>query len=181
MSNSPVDIIEEEGSAISWIHHNTISRDMPIFVQRVMIIDVPPPSCQSMVPLPHVEHFVNKDSKVGVSLESCIKLWIDLMPEWTPRGLDVIGDMKDLIKVVVWRDVHSSVTITITHYELILQTRNINIVDGPNKRKTSQTTQWNRETGLPKRFESNPLNNSVGVLFLRSPYQKLSIIRIWLS
>ena len=74
--------------------------------------------------------------------------------------------MKDLIEVVVYRDVHSLVTITIPHHELILQTRDINVVDWPNKRKTPQATQWNRETRLPQRFKSNPLNHGVRVLFL---------------
>ena len=180
MSNSPVDVIhsiKEHGGAISWIHHNTISRDMPIFVQRVMIVDVPPLGCQAMIPLPHIEHFVNKDRKIRVTLENGLKLCIGLLPQWTPRGLDVIGHMKDLIEVVVNRDVHSSVTITIPHHELILQTRNIDVVDWPNKRKTPQATQRNRETRLPQRFKSNLLNHSVRVLFLRSANLELCFSR----
>jgi hypothetical protein len=83
MWNSPIDVIhsiKEKGGAISWIHHNAISGYMPIFVQRVVIVDMPKPGCQPMVALPHIEHFVNKDSKVGVSLENGIKLCIGLLP-----------------------------------------------------------------------------------------------------
>ena len=67
MPNSPVYVIhsiQKNGGAVSWIHDDTVSRDMPFFVQRVMLVDVPPPSCQTMVPLPHKEHFVHKMSKV---------------------------------------------------------------------------------------------------------------------
>ena len=39
---------------------------MPIFVHGVMLINVPPPSHQPMVFLPHEEHLANKVSKVGV-------------------------------------------------------------------------------------------------------------------
>ena len=83
MLNSPIDIIhgiKEEGGAISWIHQYTISPYMPIFVQRVMLVDVPPPRCQPMVTLPHVEHVANKVSKVRVFFENGIKLCIGLLP-----------------------------------------------------------------------------------------------------
>ena len=81
--NSPIDVIysiKEDGSAISWIHNNTINRDMPILVQQVMLVDVPPPSCQPMVPFPHLEHFFHKMRKVGVSLDNGIKFCIGLLP-----------------------------------------------------------------------------------------------------
>lgn len=58
--------------------------------------------------------------------------------------------------------------------------RNINVVDWPNKRKTPQATQWNRETRLPKRLESHLLNHGVRVLLLRSPNLELGFIRILL-
>jgi hypothetical protein len=67
MPNSSVDVIhsiKKDGDAISWIHNDTVSRIMPVFVQRVMLVDVPPPSCQMMVPVPPIEHFVHKASKV---------------------------------------------------------------------------------------------------------------------
>ena len=70
--NSPVDVIhgiKEDGGAISWFHDNTVNKDMLIFVQRVMLVNVPPPSRQPMVSLPHEEHFADKVSKVGFILE----------------------------------------------------------------------------------------------------------------
>jgi hypothetical protein len=45
-----------------------------------MLVDVPPPSCQMMVPVPPIEHFVHKASKVWVSLENDIKICIGLQP-----------------------------------------------------------------------------------------------------
>ena len=70
--------------------------------------------------------------------------------------MDVIGDMEYLIEVIVRRDIQYLVTVTVTHNELIFQLSNINLVDGTNKWKTSQTTQWNTESRLFKRFESDP-------------------------
>ena len=45
--NLPIDVIDgiqQDGGGMSWIHDNAIN------------IDVPPPSRQLMVTLPHVEH-----------------------------------------------------------------------------------------------------------------------------
>jgi hypothetical protein len=36
---------------------------MPIFVERVMVIDVPPPSRQTMVPFLNKEHLASKLGK----------------------------------------------------------------------------------------------------------------------
>ena len=37
---------------------------MPIFVERLTFVDVPQPSRQTMVPLPHKEHLAGKVGKV---------------------------------------------------------------------------------------------------------------------
>jgi hypothetical protein len=71
----------------------------------------------------------------------------------------ILSDNEDLIKIVVGRHVQGTVTVTVTHDKLVFQLRDINIVDGPNKRKTLQTAQWNRETRFVKRFDSNPVND----------------------
>ena len=79
----PLDVIhsiKEDDGVISWVHDNTVNGDVPIFVQRVMFVDVPPPRYQPMVPLPHVEHIFRKVSKVGIFLENGIKLVIGLLP-----------------------------------------------------------------------------------------------------
>jgi hypothetical protein len=42
--NSPIDIfhgIQEDSGAIPWIHHNAVNRYMPIFIEQVMLVDVP--------------------------------------------------------------------------------------------------------------------------------------------
>ena len=115
-----------------------------------MLINMPPPSCETMVPLPHVEYFSRKVSKVMVILEHGIEIHIGLLPQWTPRGVDIIRDRENLIEVVVGGDIQSSVTVTVTHDELIFLSGDINFVDGTNQLKTSQAAQWNRETRLKK-------------------------------
>ena len=57
-----------------------------------------------------------------------------------------MGGMKHFIKVVVRRDIHGTVTVTVTHNKLILQTDDIDLADGPNKRKILQAAQWNRKS-----------------------------------
>jgi hypothetical protein len=45
--NLPIDVIhgiQDYRGGISWIHNNTVNIDMPIFIQRVMFINVPLPS-----------------------------------------------------------------------------------------------------------------------------------------
>ena len=140
--NSPANVIhgiKKDNGAISRVHDNTVNRDVPILVQRVMLVNMPPPSYQPMIPRPHIEQFVRKVNKVGDFLENGIELVIGLMSYWTPRGSDVVRDMEDFIEVIVWRNVHSPVTITINLHKLIFQTSDINVVDGSNKRKTSQS------------------------------------------
>ena len=81
--------------------------------------------------------------------------------DYFAKEMDVVGDIEDLIKVVVGRHVQSSITFTLTHHKFIFQPRDINLVDAPNKRNTSQVAQWNRKTGLDKKFDSNPVNHKV--------------------
>jgi hypothetical protein len=69
---SPIDVIhsiEEDCSGAPWIHDNAVNGYMPIFVERVMLINVPRPRCQTMVPLPDEEHLASKVGKVGVISE----------------------------------------------------------------------------------------------------------------
>ena len=40
-------------------------------------------------------------------------------------GTNVVRNMKHLMKVVVGRDIHGTVTVTVTHNKLILQTDDI--------------------------------------------------------
>lgn len=55
--------------------------------------------------------------------------------------------MKVFIEVVVVRrDVHGLVSMRITHDELMFQSIDIKLVDEPNKKKTLQLAQWNKET-----------------------------------
>ena len=80
LTNDVIHGIQEDGCGISWIHDNTINGDVPIFIQRVMFIDVPPPSQQTMVILPHVEHLAKKVSKVRIILEHGVEFLIGLLP-----------------------------------------------------------------------------------------------------
>ena len=82
--NLPIDVIhdiQEDCGAIFWIHNNIVHRDMPILIQQVMLINMPPPSCETMVPLPHVEHFAKEVSKVRAILEHSVEIYIGLLPQ----------------------------------------------------------------------------------------------------
>jgi hypothetical protein len=120
--NLPIDVIhgiQESRGGISWINDNTVNWDMSFLIQQMMLINVPPPSGQTMVTLPNVEHLVTKVSKVRVILKHGLEFFIGLLPKWTPRIVDVIGNMQFLIKVVVGRDIQDSVTVTVSHNKFI--------------------------------------------------------------
>ena len=72
--------------------------------------------------------------------------------------MNIIGDRENLIEVVVGGDIQASVTFTVTHFEFIFQSGDINFVGVTNQWKTSQAAQWDRETRLNKRFDANPVN-----------------------
>ena len=79
--NSPINVIhgiQENCDCIPRIHDNAVNRDMPIFVERMMIIDVSPPCGQTMVPFPHIEHLANKLSKDELSSKHGIETFIRL-------------------------------------------------------------------------------------------------------
>lgn len=72
--NSPVDVIhgiKEDKCVIFWIHNNIVNAYVLIFVQHMMFVNVPPPSCQPMIPLPYVEHFIRKVSVSPKWAHSC--------------------------------------------------------------------------------------------------------------
>ena len=97
--------IQQDCGAIFWIHNNKVYKDMPILIEQVMLVNMPPPSCETMVPLPHVEYFARMVRNVRVILEHGVKFRIGLLPQWTPRGVDIIGDKENLIEVVVGGDI----------------------------------------------------------------------------
>jgi len=79
--NSPIDVmhgIQEDCGAIPRIHNDAVNGDMLIFFDRVILVNMPPPSRQMMVPLPYKEHLVSKMGKVRVSTEHGIELFICL-------------------------------------------------------------------------------------------------------
>jgi hypothetical protein len=72
LTNVPVDIIhhiKEDGGAVSGVHNNAIDGNVPIFVHGMVLVNVPKPSRQSMIALPHKEHLANKVREVRVILE----------------------------------------------------------------------------------------------------------------
>ena len=79
----PVNIIhgiKEDDDAVSRVHNNAVHGYMPIYVHEMVFLNLPQPSCQSMIALPHEKHLANKLSKVGIILEHEIKLNIGLLP-----------------------------------------------------------------------------------------------------
>jgi hypothetical protein len=82
--NLPIDVIhgiQKDCGRISWIHNNTINRDMPFFIQRMMLINVPPACCQSVVPLPHKEYLARKMSKIIVILDHRFEFFNGILPK----------------------------------------------------------------------------------------------------
>ena len=79
----PVDVIhgiKKDGNTVSRVDNNAVHRDVPIFVHRMMLVNVSKPSRQAMIPLPHEKHLANKLREVGILLEHAIKLIIGLLP-----------------------------------------------------------------------------------------------------
>ena len=68
---------KKDSGAIYRVNDNTINEDVPILVQRVMLGDMPPPSCQPIVLHPHIDNLAR--SVFGERHQT-----------YTPRGLDVV-------------------------------------------------------------------------------------------
>ena len=77
---SVIHSIQEDCGAVPWIYDNTVNRFMPIFVERVMLVDVPRSSRQTMVPLPYKEHLAINMDKIIIILKHGIELSIRLIP-----------------------------------------------------------------------------------------------------
>lgn len=134
--NSPINVIhdiKEESNVLSWVHDNMVNEDVLIFVQWVMLVDVHPPSCQPMISPPTHRTFCPQNEQT----QSPIGKWhrrrnkppaiMGFKRPWCRRRHE--GPHRGCC-------MDSSVTIMMTYHELTFQTSNINIVDGPNKKKT---------------------------------------------
>ena len=89
------------------------------------IVDVAPPSGQPMVTFPNKEYFANHVGKVTVLNKKCVKGLASILPESTPGGGEVIGDVDYLTLIVEDRDIHGVVPITIAINKFIFQVLHI--------------------------------------------------------
>ena len=74
------------------------------------IVDVVPPSGQSVVIFLYKEHFANHDGKVIVFNKKSDKQLASIPLEVTPRGEEVSSDVNHLTMVVEDGDVHGAVS-----------------------------------------------------------------------
>jgi hypothetical protein len=65
--------IEEYTGVSSKVNNNAIHRDMPTLVIGVVIIDVSPPSGETMIAFPDEEHIPDEMCKIRILLEFGVK------------------------------------------------------------------------------------------------------------
>jgi hypothetical protein len=76
--------VEEDTGASHGVDQNTIHRDMPTIFVDVVVVDVPPPCCESMISFPHEEHLPIEMCKIRILLQLHIELHGGLLPKRAP-------------------------------------------------------------------------------------------------
>ena len=158
--------IEEDTDASLGVDHNTIHRDMPTLVVCVVVVDVPPPCCESMISFPHEEHLPTEMCKIRILLQLDIELRGGLLPERAPRGHNGRGNWEVYRNVVENRNVHYPISLSVSHNKFTFQTLHLYLVDWTDKREGSQVAQGNGEAGLAGGLNTEALDNAVQVLLL---------------
>jgi hypothetical protein len=59
---------------------------MPTLIVGVVVVDVPPPCCESLISFPHVEHLLTVICKIGILLQLDVEFCGGLLLERSPRG-----------------------------------------------------------------------------------------------
>ena len=73
--------IEEYTGVASRVNNYAIHRDMPTPFIGVVVIDVPPPSGETMIAFPNEEHLPSEMCKIRIHLELGVKFCGGLLPE----------------------------------------------------------------------------------------------------
>ena len=173
-----VHCVKEDTGASPGIDHNTIHRDMPTLVVGVVVVDVPPPCCETMISFPHEKHLPTEMCKIRILLHLDIELCRGFLPERAPWGYNGRWNREVHGNVVENRNVHYPISLSISHNKLTLQTLHLYHADWTDKREDSQATQGNGEAGLTGGLSTKALNNTVRVLLLRFAELKLRHNRI---
>jgi hypothetical protein len=130
--------VEEDASASSWVDHDTIHRDMPTLLVGVVVVDVPPPCCESMISNPHKEHLPTEMCKIRILLQLDIEFDEGFLPERAPRGHNGRGNREIYGNVVENRNVHYPIFFSVSHNKLTSQTLHLYLTDWADKREASQ-------------------------------------------
>ena len=170
--------IEEDTGASPRVDHNTIHPDMPTLCVGVVVVDVPPPCCESMISSPHEEHLPTEMCKIRILLQFDIKLRGGFLPERAPWGHNGRGNVDVYRNVVENRNVHYPISLSVSHNKFTFQTLHLYLADWTDKREGLQVAQKNREVGLNSRLNTEALDNTVWVLLLWFTELKLTHNRI---
>jgi hypothetical protein len=135
--------IEEYTGVTSRVNNNTIHRRMSTLVIGAVVIDVPPPSGETMIAFPYKEHLLGEMCKIRILLEFGVKFYGGLLPERAPRGQNARGNGEVHGNVVENRHVKNPITLSVSHYKFTFQALHLNLTDRTDERKGSQAAQKN--------------------------------------
>jgi hypothetical protein len=136
--------IEEYTGVSSMVNNNAIYRDMPTLVIGVVVIDVSPPSGETMILFPDEEHIPDKMCKIRILLELGVKFCGGLLPERASRGHNARGNGEVHGNVVESRHVKNPITLSVSHYKFTFQALHLNLIDRLDEREDSHAAQRNR-------------------------------------
>jgi hypothetical protein len=135
--------IEEYTGVSSRVNNYTIHRDMPTFFIGVVVIDVLPPSGETMIAFPNEEHLPGEMCKIRILLELGVKFCGGLLPERAPRGHNARGNGEVHGNVVENKNVKNPITFSVSHYKFTFQALHLNLTDRTDEREGSQAAQKN--------------------------------------
>jgi hypothetical protein len=135
--------IEEYTGVSSRVNNNAIHRDMPTLFIGVVVIDVPPPSGETMIAFPDKEHFPGEMCEIRILLDLGVKFCGGLLPKRALGGHNAKGNGEVHGNVVESRHVQNAITLSVSHYKFTFQALHLNLTDRPDEREGSQAAQRN--------------------------------------
>jgi hypothetical protein len=110
---------------------------MPTLFIGVVVIDVPPPSGETMIAFPDKEHFSGEMCKIRILLDLGVKFCGGLLPERAPGGHNARGNGEVHGNVVESRHVKNAITLSVSHYKFTFQALHLNLTDRTDEREGS--------------------------------------------
>jgi hypothetical protein len=135
--------IEEYTGITSSVNNNAIHPEMPILIIGVVVIDVPPPSSETMIAFPYKEHLPGEMCKIRILFELGVKFCRGLLPERAPRGHNARRNGEVHGNVVESRHIKNPITLSVSHYKFTFQALHLNLTDRTDEREGSQAAQRN--------------------------------------